>query len=359
MQQKQFWNVAKTSDGKYQVDLFGYVGGSENSNNGFNEKEFLNQFRQIPKDSEIELSINSMGGSVFTALSIYSILSEHKAPITIRVNGAAMSAATIITSVPNAKVVMPKGSMMMIHRVSNVAFGSADDIKKEAEITQKVEDNVIQIYVEKTGRDEKEVRKAVESESWFSAKEAVDFGLADELDDQSLVTNSVSNGKILVNGLAMPAPFAEHFPNRFLAVSTKVSADLKSKEDPRMDLEKLKADYPDLVQQIRQEAIAEGRKAECERINALEDLAMPGFTDLLKKAKLDTNVTPEAFAVQLVQAQKELQAKVSENFGKDAKCLEGLLGAGNTGIVDQLQEENEAEEEAVIEAGKRGFRNRK
>lgn len=361
---EKFWNVVKKSEKCYSIDLFGMVGGSKTGSfffepDGFNENEFLDEFRQIPADSEIELSINSMGGSVFTALSIYSILSEHKALITIRVNGAAMSAATIITSVPNAKVIMPRGSMMMIHCVSSVASGSADDLKKSAETTQKIEDNLVQIYANKTGRDEKEIRKAVESETYFTAQEAVDFGLADEVDEKALVTNSINDGVISVNGLAVPAPFAAHIPDRFFAAVTKVSAALESKEDPHMDLEKLKADYPDLVQQIRQEAIAEGRKAECERINAIEDLAIPGFADLVKKAKLDHTVTPEAFAVQLVKAQKAIQAKVANDVAEDAKGLEGILDTGNTGVVDQMQAENDAELEAAIEAGKRGFKNRK
>lgn len=174
-----------------------------------------------------------------------------------------------------------------------------------------------------------------------------------------MVTNSINDGVISVNGLAVPAPFAAHIPDRFFAAVTKVSAALESKEDPHMDLEKLKADYPDLVQQIRQEAIAEGRKAECERINAIEDLAIPGFADLVKKAKLDHTVTPEAFAVQLVKAQKAIQAKVANDVAEDAKGLEGILDTGNTGVVDQMQAENDAELEAAIEAGKRGFKNRK
>ena len=71
-----------------------------------------------------------------------------------------------------------------------------------------------------------------------------------------------------------------------------------------MDLEKLKAEHPDLVQQIRQEAMEEGRKAERERINALEDLAMPGFASLLSEAKADSSITPEAFAVKMVKRRR-------------------------------------------------------
>lgn len=338
------------------IDLFGYVGGSKDGwlVEGFNENEFLDEFRQIPVDAPIDLTINSTGGLVYTALSIYSILSAHQAPITIRVNGVAMSAATIITSLPNAHVVMPLGSIMMIHRVSSGAVGNADEIKKEAEITQKIEDQLIDIYAKKTGRDEKEIRKAVEAETWLTAQEAVEFGLADEVDEAVTVTNSREGGVTMVNGLEILAKV----PSRFFAAAPKVPAAIQSKEDP-MDLEKLKAEHPDLVQQIRQEAMEEGRKAERERINALDDLAMPGFASLLAEAKADSSITPEAFAVKMVKAQKALQKKSAGDAADDAKGLEAVLQDGNLGLQEQQEDEDEAEMAAVIEAGKRGFRNRK
>lgn len=357
---KKFWNVSRSATGRYLIDLFGYVGGSKDGwlVEGFNENEFLDEFRQIPVDAPIDLTINSTGGLVYTALSIYSILSAHPAPITIRVNGVAMSAATIITSLPNAHVVMPLGSIMMIHRVSSGAVGNADEIKKEAEITQKIEDQLIDIYAKKTGRDEKEVRKAVEAETWLTAQEAVEFGLADEVDEAVTVTNSREGGVTMVNGLEIPQGMLAKVPSRFFAAAPKVPAAIQSKEDP-MDLEKLKAEHPDLVQQIRQEAMEEGRKAERERINALEDLAMPGFANLLSEAKADSSITPEAFAVKIVKAQKALQKKSADDAADDAKGLETVLQDGNQGLQEQQEVENEAEMAAVIEAGKRGFRNRK
>lgn len=71
---RKFWNVSRSATGRYMIDLFGYVGGSKDSwlIEGFNENEFLDEFRQIPSDAPIDLTINSTGGLVYTALSIYS-----------------------------------------------------------------------------------------------------------------------------------------------------------------------------------------------------------------------------------------------------------------------------------------------
>ena len=140
----KFWNV-RAGGGKASLDLFGYVGGSKDDpwGRGFNESEFLDDFRKIPSDSALDISINSFGGAVYTGLSIYSLLKAHKGPITFRIDGAAMSAATIITSVPGAKVVMPRGAMMMIHKVSSVAIGTTDDMRKAADDMEKLEENLI------------------------------------------------------------------------------------------------------------------------------------------------------------------------------------------------------------------------
>ena len=362
---EKFWNFAKTSDNRYTLDLFGLVGGTKDGSDlwgskGFNENEFLDEFRQIPQDAEINISINSAGGSVLTALSIYSILCEHKAPITIRVNGCACSAATIITSIPNAKVIVPLGSMMMIHRMATHAYGSASDLKKGADTLQKLEDNVIQIYANKTGKEEKEIRKAVEAESWYTAQEAVDFGLADEVDETITVTNSIEEGVIKVNGLAIPQAILAHAPARFFAAAQKVPAAETQKEGPKMDLEKLKAEHPELVNQIRQDAFAEGQKAERERIVAIENMSrgLPGLGNLIQTAKNDSTMTPEAFAVAALKAQQENRKKFANDAAEDAKAIPDELfrNEGNTaGVVDQASEEDDAQMKAVIEAGKKGF----
>lgn len=206
----RFWNVkAKEGEENARLDLFGYVGGSKDDpwDKGFNEDEFLKDFRSIPTDAKLEISINSFGGAVYTGLSIYSLLKAHKGEITFRVDGAAMSAATIITSVPGAKVIMPRGSMMMIHKVSSVAVGTTDDMRKTADDIEKLEENLISIYVEKTGRTADEIKEKVNATTYFTAEEAVEFGLADAVDDTATVQNSAVDGFVNLNGLKAEAKY--------------------------------------------------------------------------------------------------------------------------------------------------------
>lgn len=337
---KQFWNI-KTQGQTSHIDLFGFVGGSKEFNDGFNETDFLNELRAIPAENALEISINSFGGSVYTALSIYALLKNHKGSITFRVDGTAMSAATIITSVPNARVVMPRGSMMMIHKVSVGIYGNADDLKKTVEDIEKLEQNVLEIYVEKTGQAKEVVQALVDKETYFTAEEAVEFGLADEIDESKVIENRAEGDTVTINGQRFSANFFERAPKAFFK-ETKVEAVQKTKEVPAMDLEKLKSDYPELVQAIRNEAMSEGADNERARIQAIEEIAMAGHESMVNAAKFDGVTTAEMLAIQMIKAEKVRNAKMLADRAEDSKTLEDTHEVGNVGNVKEKVDEEKA-----------------
>ena len=336
----RFWNV-KTEGTASQLDLFGYVGGSKEWNDGFNEEDFLKEFRTIPTDNVLNISINSFGGAVYTALSIYTLLKTHKGPINIRVDGAAISAATIITSVPGAKVVMPKGAMMMIHKVSSFAMGNTDDLRKAADVMEKLEQNILDIYAEKTGRSVEEIKEKVDAETFFTAEEAVEFGLADEIDESTVVENKAVGDVVMIGGLEVQAKYFAHAPKGFIKADSPSETAIK-KEAPVMDLEMLKAEYPDLVQAIRSEAIKEGADAERARIQAIEEIAVAGHEGLVNAAKFDGVTTAESLAVQMWKAEKARNARMLDARQEDAKALAGLEDDGNEGVEPAVNDEKKA-----------------
>ena len=332
---KQFWNI-QTQGKTSHIDLFGFVGGSKEFNDGFNETDFLNELRAIPADNALDISINSFGGSVYTALSIYSLLKNHKGSITFRVDGVAMSAATIITSVPNARVVMPRGSMMMIHKVSVGIYGNADDLKKTIDDIEKLEQNVLEIYAEKTGKSIDAIQALLDNETYFTAEEAVAFGLADEADFLREIENRVEGEIISVNGLKVQARFFDKAPKCFF------TPEAKKKEVPVMDLEKLKSDFPDLVQTIRNEALNEGAAKERARIQAIEEIAMKGHEALVNAAKFDGVTTASMLAIQMIKAEKARSVTMLADRAEDAKELEGTHDFGNIGPVEDKVDEEKA-----------------
>lgn len=328
---KQFWNI-QTQGKTSHIDLFGFVGGSKEFNDGFNETDFLNELRAIPEDNALEISINSFGGSVYTALSIYSLLKKHKGSITFRVDGTAMSAATIITSVPNARVVMPRGSMMMIHKVSVGIYGNADDLKKTVEDIEKLEQNVLDIYVEKTGQPREVIQALVDKETYFTAEEAVEFGLADEIDESKVIENRIEGDIVSVNGLSMQASIFAHAPKSFFKPG------VKKKEEQPMNLEKLKSEYPDLFESI----VNEARALERERIREIEEIAMVGHEALVNAAKFDGVTTAENLAMQMIKAEKARNAKMLADRAEDSKTLEDTHEVGNVGNVKEKVDEEKA-----------------
>ena len=358
----KFWNV-KTDGQKSHIDLFGYVGGSKEWNDGFNEEDFLKELREIPADNELEISVNSFGGSVYTALSIYTLLKAHKGKITFRIDGAAMSAMTIITSVPNAKVIMPKGAMMMIHKVSSIAWGNVDDIRKAADDMEKLEDNILDIYAEKTGKTVDEIKPLVDAETYFTASEAVDFGLADEIDETKTVENKKVGNIVMVNGLEVDARFFEHAPDGFINKADVPTApaihNQANKEDKPMTLDKLKAEHPDLVEAIRAEVVAEcraeamkeGAENERARIQAIYALGVTGHDELIANAIKDGKTDGEV-AIAVLQAENAKRAANLAAHAADAGAVAGVTNtAGNEGVpVGGQKPENKSRDEQIAEA---------
>ena len=360
-----FWNV-KTDGQKSHIDLFGYVGGSKEWNDGFNEEDFLKELRAIPADNSLEISVNSFGGSVYTALAIHMLLKAHKGEITFRVDGVAMSAMTIITSVPGAKVIMPKGSMMMIHKVSSIVMGNVDDFRKAADDMEKLENDILNIYAAKTGKTVDEIKPLVDAETYFFADEAVEFGLADETDETKTVENKKDGNVVMVNGHSMDAKFFEHAPDGFINKADAPTAPAQTqanKEDNQMTLEQLKAEHPDIVDALRNElaaecrneAMKEGAEAERTRIMAIHALGITGHDDLVADA-INNGKTDGELAVAVMKAQKAQKEQIGNDLADDAKNLAGVVNTpGNEGVMPGAEQaaadEKERKEMIATAAG--------
>lgn len=344
----KFWNI-KAGDKEAKLDIFGVLSewATSEDETALSSKTFLTQFRKINPQAKLEVMINSPGGSVATGLSIYEILKMHKGPVSIRVAGIACSAATIITSVPNAKVTVSDGSVLMIHRVSTMAMGTPADLRKEAEAAEKMEEVIANIYVSKTGKSLEEVNQKMAEETYFTAQEAVDFGLADVLDSQSRVTNSLEKGVLFVNGLKIDSDITRHLPKKFVDVEALASAiNENPTKETTMDLKQLKAEYPELVEAISTQA-AEAERA---RIQDIEAIALPGFENLVAQAKFDGKTTAAELSVQIVKAQKENRTKFAAGREADAEDLQNLK-PGSGELSDQEAEAR------VIAAAKKAFSN--
>jgi ATP-dependent Clp protease protease subunit len=128
----------------------------------------------------VVLRINSPGGDVFEARAMMTAIAEHPATFTAKIDGLAASAATALTLACDS-VEIADGGFYMIHQAWTFAMGNADDLTATAKLLTKIDDVLVEGYVEKSGKDADEVRNLMKVESWFNAQEAVDAGFADAI----------------------------------------------------------------------------------------------------------------------------------------------------------------------------------
>ncbi len=284
------------------LDLFGTVGG-DFYDEGFSEEDILGKLNGLDPDEDLHVRVNSPGGSVYTALAVYNLLSEHKGKVTITVEGLAASAATIITSARNATVRMPKGSVMLIHPVRVSLYQhSKEELSEAAEGLEKIHSCVRDVYAAKTGLPAERIDELMGRETYLTAREAKDLGFADEIDESREVVNRMDGDFIDFNGLKAPKNLFAGMPSGFISAAVEENPAIQ-KEDLVMDLEKLKAEFPELVQQVEAAAKEEGARAERERISAINELAMPGVQALVDEA-IVSGQSPAELAVAIVRKQK-------------------------------------------------------
>ena len=148
---------------------------------GTNAAEFVGELDALDVD-ELEVHINSPGGAVWDGLAIMNALKQHRARVTIIVDGLAASAASII-AMAGDEVVMAEGSQMMIHRASGGAWGNAAFLRDTAAILDKIDGNLAGIYARRAGGTRESWLELMTAETWYDAAEAVEAGLADRADD--------------------------------------------------------------------------------------------------------------------------------------------------------------------------------
>ena len=143
---------------------------------GVAAKDFVPQLAALDVDT-IHLRINSPGGSVFAARAMEQALRDHKGKVIVHIDGLAASAATFI-AMAGEEVIMAKGAMFMIHKAWTEMWGNADDLRKEAELLDKIDGTLAETYASKTGKDLEQVSSWMAEETWFTAAEALEHGFA-------------------------------------------------------------------------------------------------------------------------------------------------------------------------------------
>lgn len=167
----QFRNVAAD---EAELFLYDEIGGW-----GTLAEDFIAELAAVTSP-KLRVRVSSPGGSVFEGISLANALRAHPADVTVQVDGIAASIASVIAMAGDRVVIQPQ-AMIMVHEAAGGCIGNAKDMQDMADLLSKISDNIAGAYAEKAGGDVAEWRQVMVKETWYTAEEAVEAGLADEM----------------------------------------------------------------------------------------------------------------------------------------------------------------------------------
>ncbi len=199
---KKFWNWIKNEESR-TLYFDGYIAQDSWFDDDITPKQFKNEL--TASDGDISVWLNSPGGDVFAASQIYTMLKEYKGKVTVKIDGIAASAASVI-AMAGSEILMSPVAMMMIHNPSTVIFGEATDLQSGIDMLSEVKESIVNAYEQKTGLARNKISKMMDSETWFSANKAVELGFADKVlyeDNQEEATDGFIFDKVTVTNALM------------------------------------------------------------------------------------------------------------------------------------------------------------
>ena len=175
---KKFWNW-KNQDGETPervLELNGTIADESWFDDDITPRMFKEELNA--GSGAITIWINSPGGDCVAASQIYSMLMDYPGDVTVKIDGIAASAASVI-AMAGTKVLMSPTALMMIHNPSTMAFGDHNDMQKAIDLLNEVKESIINAYEIKTGKSRAMLSHLMENETWMNAKKAVELGFAD------------------------------------------------------------------------------------------------------------------------------------------------------------------------------------
>jgi ATP-dependent protease ClpP protease subunit len=317
----QFKNAGESGNTDPELLIYGPIADQESWWADVNTpKNFANDLKALGSIGNLTVRINSKGGDVFAATAIYTMLKDHPANITVKIDGIAASAATIIAMAGDT-IKAPANAQVMIHDPLLVLYGyyNPSDLEKMAEVLGKVKASILSAYAIKTKRDKAELAEMMKKETWMTAEEAKTEGFVDEIMFEEVVDSSITNdGRfMIVNSIChdlsqfktRPVPQRNKDPLNVTPVvfgAGKEPLTKKTKESENSleikTIDALRNAYPDLLNEAINAAVDIAVKAERTRIQSIDDIAANIDPKLVNKAKYEEPVTAEALAFQALKA---------------------------------------------------------
>lgn len=365
-QENKFWNFIPAAGNKPpELLLYGAISSQQSWwEDRVTPGKFNEELAALGDVSEIIVRINSGGGDVFAANAIFTRLKDCSAKITVKIDGWAASAATIIAMAGDT-IKIAKNGVFMIHDPAMTVWDTftAEDFEKMAEELKVIKQSIVNTYAMKSGRDAQDIEQLMSVETWWTGEDAVSNGFCDEIMFDDVSTAVENSSHVVVNSVSLDVSGYKTLPRSLFnspknpgCFTNTSAAKTQKKEEQNMatnesitTVEALTAEYPDLVAKI----VSNAKEEERARIKDIKETALNGFEDIVEDAMFEHPVSAAEVALKIVNEQKKQGGTYLVN--RDADVTDS--NAGNVGTVaKQTGQETENPYDAAIDKlfGKKG-----
>lgn len=268
---------------------------------GTSAKQFIDDLKSVGS-KDITIRMNSVGGSVFDGLAIYNVLRSHQGYVKVKIEGLSASIASII-ALAGDDIEMAENGFFMIHNPFGKSMGGADDMRKTADLLDKIKQELINIYANKTQLSEETISSMMDEETWLTSQEAKEMGFIDAITEPIKIAASFDFSKFTnVDG--------KEVNNRLQLITnikkTKMTEELKSWFNGVKE---------EIINAVKGEVVAEApAKEEVSVVLSDNDEVVNKLTDLSnEKEELTSIISEKETCI------SELENKVSEMEAELAK----------------------------------------
>ena len=186
---KKFWNWARDDNSSVRTL---YLDGVIAEESWFDDDVTPKAFKAdlTSGEGDIVIWLNSPGGDCIAASQIYTMLMDYKGKVTVKIDGIAASAASVI-AMAGTTVLMAPTALMMVHNPLTVAIGDSEEMQKAIAMLSEVKESIINAYEIKTGQSRAKLSHLMDAETWMDANKAIELGFADEIMQRSAITDEV------------------------------------------------------------------------------------------------------------------------------------------------------------------------
>lgn len=365
-QENKFWNFIPAAGNKPpELLLYGAISSQQSWwEDRVTPGKFNEELAALGDVSEIIVRINSGGGDVFAANAIFTRLKDCSAKITVKIDGWAASAATIIAMAGDT-IKIAKNGVFMIHDPAMTVWDTftAEDFEKMAEELKVIKQSIVNTYAMKSGRNTQDIEQLMSVETWWTGEDAVSNGFCDEIMFDDVSTAVENSSHVVVNSVSLDVSSYKTLPRSLFnspknpgCFTNTSAAKTQKKEEQNMatnesitTVEALTAEYPDLVAKI----VSNAKEEERARIKDIKETALNGFEDIVEDAMFEHPVSAAEVALKIVNEQKKQGGTYLAN--RDADVTDS--NAGNVGAAaKQTGQETENPYDTAIDKlfGKKG-----